>query len=504
MTRTPLALALRPLSLLAFVLVGACGTGGDNGAAGLGTTVGPTELALPVFDDGALKTVVLRNLSAQDVTVSLRRIPGGVATPVPIRAFAEVHTAPGVLEGWVLLDTRDPNTGLPGPGTGLVEAYLRAERSGPDEELCPAATLQTAEAVIPIHPQTDQVLLFNRDPVARTFTVCVFGTASGPPVNVRAVNVAGDGFARLDDFTLLPGRVGQLSVLQGTATFALAAQEDDDLVYTVDDRVGGTPRLLDGGPSSLGSLGFVFGRDFVSGGYEDFDLLVSNGTDDPSPNGFTIQSIHDDAGNAILTTPRTVTLGPRASRLFATTTAASLGLEPGEVHPFADLFGDVFAAGGLRRFTMNLSIGRGILLQGRSFDPLTFDFAGRVRPLARRTSTSVLVADAQTTLIGGIANVVTLSNPTAGPVTVQVRAFTQAEGTQYVLDPVTIPAFSMLDWRADALHLKETPGVPTLADVPFLRFLFSANAPFTAGGRRLRRDASNLQIFITPHLVRPD
>lgn len=499
MRRSHLLLALALLAPL-----GACGGGGDGAGGGFTSLAGPTELALPVFDDGALKTVVLRNFTAQTVAVSLTRLPVGTVTPVTLQPFAEVRVAPGVLEGWVIVNTLDAATGLPGPGTGFVEAYLRSERSGPDEEVCPAATFQRVEAALPVHPHTDRVLLLNHDVVPRVFTVCTFATASGPPLTVQPYTVGPNAFLSLTDFIALPGRVGQIIVQQSAAPFALASLEDDDLVYAVDDRVGGTPRLLDAGASALATLTFAFGKDAQSGGFEDFDLLVSNLTDDPSPAGFTIRAIYDEFGGAILSTPRTFTLGPRATRLFATTTAASLGLQVGETHPFADLFGDVFAATGYRRFFMDLAIGRGLVLQGRSFDPLTLDFAGRVLPTSNRGTSSVLVSDAQTSLLSGIVNVATFANATSGPITVQVRAFTEVQGTQYLLPSFVIPARGMTDYRLDGLHLKETPGVPTLADVPNLRLLFSSNAPFGTSGRRSRRDASDLLLLVTPHIVRHD
>lgn len=508
MTRTSLFGKLSLLVGLAGLtpLLG-CGDGGAVNGGGFVSATGPIEMALPIFDDGALKTVVLRNFSGDDVTVSVRRSDGlGATAPVnlTIGALAEQRVAPGLLEGWVLVNTIDPLTGQAGPGTGQVEAFVHAERTGPDEEVCPAATFQRREAVLAIHPKTDGVLLLNHDDVVRTFTVCAFGTASGPPVSVVTYPVGPQASRRLNDFVALPGRIGHLSVLQEDAPFALAAVEDDDLVYDVDDRLNGTPRLLDAGAAAQATLVLGFGRDPQSGGYEDFDLVLSNATDDPSPRGVTLHSVHDEFGNALLTTPRTLTLGPRATRLLGTTLATSLGLEVGEVHPFADLFGDVFATTSHRRFHAELSISQGVVLRGRAFDPLVLEYAGRVLPTSRRTTTSVLVVDAQTTLLSGLSNVITLANPSSGPVTVQVRAFTAIEGTQYDLPTIILPARSLTDVRADALHLKETPGVPTLADVPSLRLLFSGSGPFVTSGRRAGRDTSNLLLFITPHLVRHD
>lgn len=504
MRRTRLLL----LALLALLPVG--GLGGCGGATGgrggfSSTLAGPLQLALPVFDDGTLKTLVLRNLVDAVAAVRVFAIPGGAFQDLNVPARGELRRAVGafgVVEGWLVVDTTI------GANPGLVEPYLVTERSGPDAEATPGAVLQTAESVIPVHPLTDEALLLNFNAAPVTYTVCSFGATDGvatpPLLNITLLPVGASSFASVDlSFIQNQAGVGHLSVLPpagGPFLYTLAAHQDGDVALEVDDRVAGTSRLLDAGGTPLAELMLEFGKDNVSGGYEDFDVLVSNASDLAST--FTVQSIYDEFGNPIKTTPRTFQMPPRQSRLFRTTVIDSLGLQVGETHPFAAHFGDVFLAAGLGRFHMSLSIGPGLFVSALEFDPVTLEFAGRVRPTAIRRTTSVLVSDAQTSLLTGTENVETLSNPTGTPITVLVRAFTKDLGTEYLLPSFTIPAHGMADFRADALHLKETPGVPTLADVPALRFLFSSNTPFGTRGRQTRRDVNDLLVLVTPHIVR--
>jgi hypothetical protein len=228
---------------------------------------------------------------------------------------------------------------------------------------------------------------------------------------------------------------------------------------------------------------------------------VSNPTDTAVSN-FTINYIRDEFGNPIKTAPQTFNVGPRQTRLFATTVVDSLGLQLGETHPFAAHFGDVFLTSSMFNFRMNLSLGNNLIVMARQFDPVTLEHESAVRPTAVRRTVSVLMDDLQTTLSNGTENWAWLSNPTNGPLDVQVRAFTVTQGTEYVLPMITIPPQSIFRFRGDALHLKETPGVTVEPDVPHLRFLFSSNGPFGSRGVRLQRDPTGLVVMMSPHIVR--
>jgi hypothetical protein len=339
------------------------------------------------------------------------------------------------------------------------------------------------------------------------FDVLYFGANDGlslPLLFSTTVAVASDDFVSID---LSPfasnGGFGQLLVLPpGPGTrFTLASQQDPDLVYGVDDNQRGDSRLLDQGGTSQAELMLTFGRDNFSGGFADFHILVSNPSDTQSEN-FTINYIRDEFGTPIKTTPRTFLVGPRQTRLFATTLVDTLGLQLGETHPFAEHFGDVFLTTGMANFRMNLSLGNNLIVMARQFDPATLEFESAVRPTAIRRTVSVLMHDLQTTLTNGTENWAWLSNPTNGPLDVQVRAFTVVNGTEYVLPTITIPPHSIYRFRGDALHLKETVGVAIEPDVPHLRFLFSSNGPFGSRGLRLQRDPTGLLIMLSPHIVR--
>jgi hypothetical protein len=498
---------LLSLALLALPL-GACGTAGGRG--GFSSFLqGPAHLALPLFLDGSIKTLVLRNLVDVPAQVTVTTIPGAVTTTVDVPARGETRRpATSFLPAgarWLLVDTTNPGT------TGFVEPYLRTERSGPDVEALYAALLQRTESVIPVHPQTDVVSLLNFHPAAVMYDVRYFGANDLPtaPTSLVQVLVAANSFTDLAPL-FGPGNVGHISVTPTAPTayaagegFTLAAHQDPGLVVEVDDRDedrNGVSRLLEPTGTPSAELMMEFGRDPVTGGYEDFDVLVSNVTDTTS--SLTVLSIYDEFGNPVKTTPMTFQVPARQSRLFATTLVDTLGLQVGEIHPFAHAFGDVFLAADRRLFRMNLSIGRELFVSGRVFDPVALEFVGGLRPSAVRRSTSVLMSELQTTLAGGIANFADLSNPSANPITVQVRAFTIQNGTEYLLGSFVIPPRGITRFRGDALHLKEEPGNPIQSDVPHLRFLFSSNATFGTRGRGEGRDGTGLLIFVTPHILR--
>lgn len=486
------------LALAGLLPLMACGGGGGTNVA-QGALPGPFELALPVFGDGALKTLVLRNLATEDAPVKVTEVPGGAPTVHTVPATGELRLSVSVGEGWLIVDTRDAITQAALATSGFVEPYLWAQRSGPDGETAMAATFQSTEAILPVHPSTDRVLLLNHGP-AGSFTFCEF-TADGT-LTVTPQLVAQDASFEIPLGTL-NGTAGHFAVLPPPgpgAAYAVASLEDEDLVYESDDRVNKVSRLLDQGSSSLAGLVTEFGRDVQAGDVRDFDLLAANGSDQPA--SFTLLSVYDASGNALLATPRTVVLQPRQTRLYATTTTDSVGLQLGEVHPFADLFGDVFTSASLARYQLTFTIGQGVFLTGRAFDPFAGDFGARLRPTAFRHASSVLVSDAQTTTLGGIRNEVVLQNPSSGAINVSVRAFTETDGTEYVLPSFMVPGRSLYTWTPDALGLREIVGDVVSPPVRNLRFRFTSNAIFGLFARQRQKDAQGLIILVTPHIVR--
>ncbi len=496
----------RLLSLTALLALGACGTAGVGGNT-IASILGPIRLALPGFDDGTNKTLALRNLSgsAATVDVSTGLLSPLLGSPFTVPALGELRIPVAATDDWLLVETMAPTA-------GLVEPYLLTERSGPDEEAVGAAVLASVQSAIPIHTLTDKVLFLN----ASTIGVVPAATAADFLFTFHAT----DGTATLltggpilvgtQSTLVVPvplGSVGHLSVVPvpGVQTappgtdfaFSLATHDDNDIVLDVDDQ----RRLLDAGAFSTADLILDFGKD-AEGNYHDFDIVASNVSD--APTSFTITSIRDFSGAPIKVTPRTVNLLPRQTRLYASNVPNTVGMTLGEVHPFADFFGDVFAAGGLTRFRMALSISEGAFLTARQFDPLALDFAMRVRPHARRHTNSVLISESQTTTAGGILNFIQISNPTGGPMTVNLRAFTQTEGTEYVLPSLTVPAYGMLDWSADALGLREEVGDLSSPEVRNLRIVALSNIAFSARARQEARNASELLIMVRPHIIRQD
>lgn len=494
-------IALLGLALAALLPLVACGTGAGGNAAG-GAFEGPAELALPVFADGALKALVLRNLATQDAPVKVTTVPGGATATYNVPATGELRVAVGLAEGWLIVDTRDPGTQAVLSTTGFVEPYLWAERAGPDGEAAMAAVFQSTEAILPVHPATDRALLLNHGP-AGSFTVCTFA-ADGTLLSVVPQVVAQDASAVLD-LSGLAGTAGHLSVLPpggGGAAYAVAALEDEDLVYESDDRVERVSRLLTGGGSSLATLVVDFGRDGSSGDTRDFDLLVANGTD--AGGTFTLHAVYDGGGNAVLAAPRLLSLSPRASRLYATTLADSIGLGVGETHPYADLFGDVFTRSSVGRYHLIVSVSDGVFLTGRAFDPFAQEFGARLRPVGLHHSVSVLVSDAQTTTQSGIHSEVLIENPNNGPIQVAVRGFTETEGTEYVLPTLVVPARSVLAMSADALGLTEVVGDTISPPARNLRLRYSSNAVFGLFARQTRQSPQELLVLVTPYIVRPE
>jgi len=515
------------LTLTALLALGGCGTSGSDSTFASG--VGPAELALPVFDDGTNKTLALRDFSGSGapMTVAVTAVPGGpqppfslAGSPFTVPARGELRLGVPLVEGWLLIETS-------GPSTGLVEPYLLTERSGPDEEATQAAVFARTQSAIPIHRLTDTVLFLNHSenggvPTAVDFVFTFHGTdgsstpilPTGPGVlpgpSPDSVNIEGDTSVTLPP---LPGSVGHVSVeplpfvpapppnqtapLTTEFAFTLSTHDDNDIVLDVDDQ----RRLLDGGVVSIADLILDFGKD-AEDNYHDFDIVASNVSDAPA--SFTIQAIYDAGGNAILLTPRTVNLLARQTRLYASNLSESVGLVNPEVHPFADLFGGVFSATGLTRFRMALSISAGVFLTARQFDPLALDFAMRVRPIARHQTTSVLISEAQTTTAGGILNIIQISNPTGGTMTVNLRAFTETRGTEYVLPSVMVPPFATIEWSADALGLREIVDDLASPEVRNLRIVLISNIAFMVRPYQKTRNGADLLVMLRPHTIRGD
>jgi hypothetical protein len=209
-----------------------------------------------------------------------------------------------------------------------------------------------------------------------------------------------------------------------------------------------------------------------------------------------------------------VILAAHTTRYYGTTRILSAGLDSNEVHPFADLFGDVFATTGLETFYMSLVHGNGLFVSARNFDP-GFFAAWQVLETRDRTRDAVVVGiEQETTTLGGERNWISLMNPSPSPITVNVRAFTPGDaaapspnGTEHILPSIVVPAEARMDWSPDGIILKGRLGIrenqDDPADVPvaFFSLRFTSGSPFGLAGRREVRDPRGILLLVTPHVV---
>jgi hypothetical protein len=509
-------------SLAALLPVGACGSAADRFLAFFGAAA--PETALPVFNDGASKLLGLKNLANQDALVYVGEyfgLPGcGVGTPVTVPGNGELRLNVAFLSGWIHVETRDPLTLDPVTGlptnvatTGHVQAYLAAERTTQDAESMPACNFALSGDVVRTTPVTDEVTLFNRSYLpmgggavcqAADFTAWYYDSA-GDPIGSLSFTVLASSFFTIPLGPLAGGGVGQIYVTPdpfpqtaapGTVfNFALATMEDEDLAYQNGLPFRATPR-----PTRQMELPLTFGRD-PFGNYVDFAMAMTNASD--SPTNVALNSMRGEGGEFIKSLPRIITLPARGTRWFATTETNSVGLESGEVHPFADLFGDVFLETTLKHFHVSLSVPGDVAFSARVFEPGGYTHNRTVRPAI--VSHGALVSDVvvQSSTASATRNWVHLMNPNPNSIEVFIRGFTPQQGTGYDFPSVMIPAGGMRRWSPDGINVSENSAAapPIEPRVPLLSFLLSSGAGFGVEGMRERRDGANFFVFTTPLIV---
>jgi hypothetical protein len=306
------------------------------------------------------------------------------------------------------------------------------------------------------------------------------------PVSTGSVRVEPvDDPTKLEAFTLA---TEELPFTQ----LALSYDYDPDLPRQPADQPGESELALD------------FGRT-PADDYRDFALVMTNSTDLGTV--VTIESIHAN-GAPILTVPRTITLGPRATRYVATTLVESVGFVAGEPHPLEDLFGNVFLEPGLVLYRMSIRHGDGVVLSARGIDP-AFQQARQTIPSIDLTH-DVVVASVDQELItnGAERNWVSLMNRDSNDLDVFVRAFTPG-GTEHTLPTLFVPALGRLEWSPDAtvlkglLGLRENQDDPTSLPVPFFSLRFTSAGRFGINARREVRDPQDVLILVTPHVIEP-
>jgi hypothetical protein len=514
MPRTRWLLPILPL--LGGLLAAGCGGGGTVVAA----FPGPAEGAVP-FAPGAgqVFTIDLKNVAADDAPVVLTAYdPAGFVVPgfggtviVPADGEIRVNVAGVVPDGWIHVETRDPATLADLPTTRAVLPSFRTERSGPAVEAAPASPfspelLDTGYA-IPITEATQSVQVINGtrnaavptvfDPLTATFTL--YETDGTLFSSTGAILAPNEGF-----FPTIPaGFIGSLVVtaVDDPTKFeavAIASREQpstESLGYDVARPVT---------PFQQQVFGVAYGQE-ASGNFLDFAIVVTNGRDEAS--SFTIDAIRTEGGGDVLGPPRLVVLGAHETRYYATTVVDSRGLGSGEIHPFADLFGDVFLASAVSRQWWQVSLGEGIHLCARNFEPAFFEAWMVIHPVPVTHVSMAEVIEQETSTFSGERNWITLVNPANAPLTVFVRSFTPG-GNVLDLPDLVVPALGRLDWSPDGivenglLGIRENQNDPTSTPVSSFSLQFSSAGSFGLQGQREFRDGSGLILGLMPIVTR--
>jgi len=519
---------LIPLSL---VLALGFGLGGCGSGQGLASGARPASqvFALPFLPISAAEAFVLglKNLASQPapVFVSAYDPAGGMYGAANqmfvVPAHGELQVPLGTIAGGptnggsLRIETRDVNnrdavTGIPNAlsTSGFVLPYVQRSLGGgnPDEDASPAQPLFASGVGVTLTPYTTSVQLVNRSfdenapaamPVGITLRTTEYdanGDVVGAPVDR---NVAADGTLQVP-FTTQVGRISiepQGAVPAGRHVQYAAASRENGLQVYVESRFLEVPR------NALRELGFemAFGQD-TAGNVHDFGLLMANPTG--STETVVLQGIYRKGGQPILTTPRAFTIEGGRTVLMKTTTQDSIGLRQSEASLFQDIFGDVFQAQGFDEFTLFVQAPSTLGISARHYDPSFGAFYQILRGLERTVRACIYGFPIETTTAGGRRNYVSITNTTNGTLQVPMHAFTPRLGTEYILDPVSVPPMSRVDWSPDGMIIREEPTDTVGPPVPRLRLEMTPVTGAFFRSRTVARDANELLIFITPTLTR--
>lgn len=517
-----LALALACVLLI----LPACGGGGDDG--GLGAAVkGPDYYALPFVPSAAGEslTIGFRNLTTTTGTAYVTAFlpsgvaygPGMVAVSVPAQGGVQrplaLFTGPAItLGGWLEIETRDPMTldpvtGSPTPTatSGYITAYTERFESMLDTDGALGAAFRDDFSYVSFSPFTIAYQIINRSYTpgaggetseAVTVDVVEYNAFAVPGATIPTVIPANGSILYVP--TVSSGRI---EVTPSAATppgvevrIATAGLESDPQVFV-------EARLVDIERGSFQRyVGFdvEFGTD-TAGNVYDFFVQATNATGSNAT--FTLDGVYASDGSALLATPRTIGLDAKHTKLLATTNLDSEGLDTGESSPFADIFGPVESQLSLDVVTLVFNVSGDVSISARGWN--RFKSFYRILP-GRKLTTSVaaLGINVPTTTSAGARNYIVLMNPRQNPVTVNIQGFTPG-GTQYFLDPVTVPAYSRIDWSADGLRFTEDPSDTTQDQVPFMAFLFTGQGGMFFNARRTWRDLIDMEVrAIAPQVIR--
>jgi hypothetical protein len=517
------------LALLCALWLGGCGSGGNGG----GARIGPVSFALPFLPStaGVTATVGIKNATRDAAPVYLTAYDNAGGTygaanqmfTVPAQGELRVSVAQlaggATNGGWVAVETRDitnldPVTGEPAPlsTSGSVFAYMHRTLLGGNNEVdaTPGLVGRTTGVAIPVTPNTGRVQLVNYSydqtpgglaPQAVIFTITTYDAAGAqvgaPLIQLVGSNGAFDWQPAVTMGTIRAEPVGAPFPPARQIRYTLAGRENG-FQLNVESRyteasTGHWPALID--------MGFevAFGTD-EAGNAHDFGVLLHNPTG--ANESVALLAVLRKGGAPVLTIPRGYLLGAGRTVWMRTTTRDSIGLQQGESSWFEDIFGDVFATTSFDEVTLHVQASRGLNVSARHFDPSFNAFYEVLRTIPRTNRACVYDLPIQVSQVGGLRNYVSITNTTANPLIVPIRAYTPMLGTEYILDSIEVPAFTRYDWSPDGTTYREVPTDPLGSAVPFLRLDFSPSTGALFRGRTEARDAGQLLVYLAPTLTR--
>ncbi len=519
------------VAIAALLVLPACG-GGDGGPGGNlpgNTQRGAAVLGMPFLPQilGQSMTVGIKNLTRLPAKVFVSAYmpdgtpyAGGTTTlflppagedRYPLSNFTSGDT----FGGWLKIDSRnldvlDPGTGLPtiSDTTGWIAATM-FRASGPLEtDGAGAIAPRKAFATVTLTERTSGVQLINWSDDTTgggggadvDFTILVFD-AYGDLLRTFNETVPGNGSLRVDTSYVEDGLVVATpdGLLGGAdVNFGIAAIEDDVRVL-IEARYLEVNDPLPQQSNVAFDVEFGEDEDF---NIHDFGVHLSN----PTNGGAVVllNGVYDQAGQSLLAQPRQISLGAFSTKLEATTTFDSRGLQfdAGEVSVFNDIFGNVDLATGFGQYTVVFSVPREVNISARDFDS-RFDSYHRIIPGYRQTTDVIVPSfDIETSALGGTRNWVVIMNPYPTEQSVNVRGYTPG-GTEYIdIEPILLPPYSRTWWSADGLRFTEDPSSTTQPPVPFMSFLFSATGGVFFDARRWRVNNLGQILFQVPFYVR--
>jgi hypothetical protein len=526
---------LLPAFLLCTLVVAplGCGSGGGSDET-RGARRGSYVFALPFLPAASGETVVIgfKNATTTAAPVYVTpRMPDGTAyaagtSALMVAGQGELRVSlagllgEAVVGGWIHVDTRDIGTldGTTGEprviGTsGFVYPYIERDifGAGIEEDSLAGLAPRSDEVRVTVTPYTSSVQLINYSvlemaagsvPLARTFEVDVVGS-NGTTISSSVVPVAANS-SLFVPFTPPFGAVGFVRVRPMIAAaagellrFSIAAREST-LQVNAEWRFHETsdahlPSILDVG------FDVEFGAD-AGGSVHDFGTLLCNGS--ASTQSVALQAVYRRSGSVLLGTPRVFSLRPGRTVFLGTTDSLSFGLEGAETSWFSDIFGDVFSFGSFEAVTLLVQAPRDVDVSARHMDA-GFGTFYRILPSIPRTNRAcVFDLPIATSTSSGKRSWITITNTTSGELTVPVRAFTPARGTEYILPDIVVPPLARLDWSPDGIQLREEPTATVGPFVPYLRLDLTPNTGALFRGRVEARDAAGAVLYIRPTMLR--